>query len=77
MMVKKKGCWKKIKQTGYPARWDKGTHVLVVNKIDSRNGKYEVMHSHATGGWHSIGIEKTKKEAIDKAVRFMGKQNIC
>jgi len=82
-------CWKKNEKSGYPARWDKkgSSHVVVVNdvhRVKSRNPfkfeekpEFEIMHSHATGGWHPIGIEKTKKVAIEEAFKFMEKADSC
>jgi len=87
--MKKLKCWKKNQKSNYPARWDniKNTHVVVVNKIHHIKSmkpfkfeevpKFEAMHSHATGGWHSISVEKTEQEAIKKAIKFMKDSDSC
>lgn len=87
--MKKLKCWKKNTKSNYPARWDKkgSSHVVVVNKVYSiktrkpfkfgEEPSFEVMHSHATGGWQSIDIKKTKQDAIKKAFKFMEKADTC
>ena len=68
--------WKKNKNTHFESRWDNGTtelHIEKVPQISARKNvvRYDVVFSHATGGFHLIKSAKTKHEAMKLARETM------